>query len=127
MKVSAFSVGLWVAALGVALSAVSCSPSGKFGAPISASEETAINDILDDPGDFVGKTVILKGQIQTVDDDGKGFSLDNGLGSVIYVKVAGDFKVRAAAKYHLTSAEGKIELDKKTNKPRLLAAGVEVK
>lgn len=127
MKVSAFSVGLWVAALGIALSVASCSPSGKFGAPISASEETAINDILDDPGDFVGKTVMLKGQIQTVDDDGKGFSLDNGLGSVIYVKVAGDFTIAKGAKYRLASAEGKVELDKKTNEPRLLAAGVEVK
>jgi hypothetical protein len=126
MKVSAFSVGLWVAALGIALSAASCSPSGKFGAPISASEETAINDVLDDPSDFVGKTVMLKGQIQTVDDDGKGFSLDNGLGSAIYVKVAGDFTIVKAAKYHLASAEGKVELDKKTNEPRLVAAGVEV-
>jgi len=126
MKVSAFSVGLWVAALGIALSVVSCSPAGKFGAPIGASEETAINDVLDDPSDFVGKTVILKGQIQTVDDDGKGFSLDNGLGSVMHVKVAGDFTIAKGAKYRLTTAEGKVELDKTTNEPRLLAVGVEV-
>jgi hypothetical protein len=127
MKVNAFSAGLWVVALGIALSALSCSPSGKFGAPISASKETAINEVLDDPEDFVGKTVILKGQIQTVDDDGKGFTLDNGLGSVIYVKVAGDFTIAKAAKYRLTTAEGKVELDKETKKPRLLAAGVTVK
>ena len=126
MKVSAFSVGLWVATLAIALSAASCSPSGKFGAPIVAAEETAINDVLDNPGEFVGKTVVLKGQIQTVDDDGKGFSLDNGLGSVIHVKVAGDFKVPTAAKYHLTSAEGKVEMDKETNEPILVAVGVEV-
>ena len=127
MKVRAFSVGLWIAALGIALSAVSCSPSGKFGAPISASEETAINDVLDNPNEFVGKTVMLKGQIQTVDDDGKGFVLDNGLGSLIYVKVTGEFTIAKGAKYRLTTAEGKVELDKKTNEPRLLAAGVEVK
>ena len=127
MKVRAFSTGLWVAALFIVVSVIGCSASGKFGVPIATSEETAINDILDDPEGFVGKTVMLEGQIQTVDDDGKGFTLDNGLGSVIYVKVAGDFKVRTAAKYHLTAAEGKIEMDKKTNEPRLLAAGVEVK
>jgi hypothetical protein len=127
MKVSAFSVGLWIATLAIALAAASCSPSGKFGAPIVAAEETAINDVLDDPGEFAGKTVMLKGQIQTVDDDGKGFSLDNGLGSVIHVEVAGDFTIAKAAKYRLASAEGKVELDKETGKPRLLAAGVEVK
>jgi len=127
MKVRAFSTGLWVAALYIVVSVIGCSASGKFGAPIATSEETAINDVLDDPEGFVGKTVMLEGQIQTVDDDGKGFTLDNGLGSVIYVKVAGDFKIRKAAKYHLSTAEGKVEMDKNTGEPRLLATGVEVK
>jgi hypothetical protein len=127
MKVKAFAIGLWVVASYIVLAAIGCSASGKFGSPIVTAKETAINSVLDDPSDFDGKTVMLKGQIQTVDDDGKGFSLDNGLGSAIYVKVAGDFKVRVAAKYHLTTAEGKIEIDKNTGEPRLLATGVEVK
>jgi hypothetical protein len=126
MKVKVLGAGLGLA-LYIVLSALGCSPSGKFGAPISASKETAINEILDDPEAFAGKTVMLQGQIQTVDDDGKGFQLDNGLGSMIYVKVSGDFKVRTAAKYHLTAAEGKVEIDKNTGEPRLLATGVEVK
>jgi len=127
MKVRAFSICLGAAALYIVLSLAGCSPSGKFGAPIGASEETAINDVLDDPEDFAGKTVVLKGQVQTIDDDGKGFTLDNGLGSVIYVKVAGDFTVAKGAKYHLATAEGKIDVNKETMEPRLMAAGVEIK
>lgn len=127
MKVRAFSTGLWVAALCIVVSIIGCSETGKFGAPIATSEETAINDVLDDPEGFVGKTVMVEGQIQTVDDDGKGFTLDNGLGSVIYVKIAGDFKITKATKYHLATAGGKVETDKNTGEPRLLATGVEVK
>ncbi|UCH78272.1 MAG: hypothetical protein JSU81_11215 [Candidatus Coatesbacteria bacterium] len=118
-----------VAAVGVAvgLGILGCSASGKFGNAVVATEETPINDILDNPGEFAGKTVMIKGQIQQVDDDGKGFMLDNGLGSMIHVKAAGDFKIAAGAKYHYTIAEGKVELDRETGEPLLLATGVEVK
>lgn len=127
MKIKALLTGLCFAAIGVTLILTGCSPSGKFGAPIIAKEETAISDILDDPASSEGKSVMVKGQVATVDDDGLGFQLDNGLGSLLYVKVAGDFKISGAAKYHLATAEGKIAVDKDTGKPRLMASGVEVK
>ncbi len=111
----------------VALAAMSCSPSGKFGKPIISQEVTAISEIRDDPGAFDGKTVTLEGQVATVDDDGRGFQLDNGYGVLLYVKVVGDFKVPRGASYHLATAEGKVEVDKKTAEPRLMATGVEVK
>jgi hypothetical protein len=127
MKLKALLTGLCLAAIGVPLILAGCSPSGKFGAPIVAKEETAISDILDDPTSFEGKAVMVKGQVAVVDDDGLGFQLDNGLGSLLYVKVAGDFKISGAAKYHLAAAEGKIAVDKDTGKPRLMASGAEVK
>jgi hypothetical protein len=110
-----------------ALAIAGCSPSGKFGSDIKTTDETAINDILDNPDEFSGKTVMVKGQIQTVDDDGKGFQIDNGLGSMIFVKVAGDFKISGAAKYRLATVEGTVEVDKNTGEPRLIAAGVDIK
>jgi hypothetical protein len=127
MKLKALLTGLCFVAIGATLILAGCSPSGKFGAPIITKEETAIPNILDDPASFDGKTVMLKGQVMTVDDDGLGFQLDNGLGSLVYVKVAGDFKISGAAKYHLATAEGKIAVDKDNGKPRLTASGVEVK
>lgn len=127
MKIKVLLTGLCFVAIGASLILAGCSPSGKFGAPIITKEETAIPNILDDPASFDGKTVMLKGQVMTVDDDGLGFQLDNGLGSLVYVKVAGDFKISGAAKYHLATAEGKIAVDKDTGKPRLMASGVEVK
>lgn len=127
MKIKVLLTGLCFVAIGVPLILAGCSPSGKFGAPIITKEETAIPNILDDPASFDGKTVMVKGQVVTVDDDGLGFQLDNGLGSLLYVKVAGDFKISGAAKYHLATAEGKIAVDKDTGKPRLTASGVEVK
>lgn len=118
-----------VAAVGVAigLGIMGCSASGKFGTAVVATEDTPINDVLDNPEEFAGKTVMFKGQIQKVDDDGKGFMLDNGLGSMVYVRAAGDFKISGGAKYHLALAEGKVELDRETGEPRLLATGVEVR
>jgi hypothetical protein len=118
---------LLLAAVISPLSLCGCSPSGKFGSPIKLTEETSIPDVLYDPESFVGKTVMVKGQVATVDDDGRGFQMDNGLGRVIYIKVAGDFKISGGAKYHLAAAEGKVEIDKDTGEPRLLASGVEIK
>ncbi len=127
MKIKALLAGLCFGAIAVSLVLSGCGPSGEFGAPIVAKEETAISDILDDPESFGGKAVMVKGQVAVVDDDGLGFQLDNGLGSLLYVKVAGDFKISGGAKYHLAAAEGKIAVDKDTGKPRLMASGVEVK
>lgn len=127
MKLRVLLTGLSFVAVSVPLLLAGCSPSGKFGAAIKVAEETAISDILDDPASFEGKTVMVKGQVATVDDDGLGCQLDNGLGSLLYVKVAGDFKISSGAKYHLTTAEGNIVLDKDTGTPRLMASGVEVK
>ncbi len=107
--------------------AYGCSPAGDFGEPLSAAKETPITDVLDNPGEFQGKTVKVTGQIMTVDDDGLGFQLDNGSGTVIYVKVAGDFKVAKAARYHLTTAEGTVDVDGDTGKARINAAGVNIK
>jgi hypothetical protein len=127
MKAKVVINGLLFVALILPLALCGCSPSGKFGDPIKNTEETSIPDVLYDPESFVGKTVMMKGQVATVDDDGGGFQLDNGLGRVIYVKVAGDFKISGGAKYHLAAAEGKVEIDKNTGEPRLLASAVEIK
>jgi len=110
-----------------ALVVTSCGPSGEFGKPITTTEKTTISEIRDDPGSFDGKTVTVQGQVATVDDDGRGFQLDNGYGVLLYVKVVGDFKVARGATYHLATAEGKVEVDKKTEELRLMATGVEVK
>jgi hypothetical protein len=127
MKLKVLLTGLCFVAVSAPLLLTGCSPSGRFGNPIKVTDETAISDILDNPASFEGKTVMVRGQVAVVDDDGLGFQLDNGLGSLLYVKVAGDFKMSSAAKYHLTTAEGKIALDKDTGDPRLMASGVEVK
>lgn len=127
MKRKALLTGLSLLAVSAVLVIIGCSPSGKFGSAITTTEETAIAAVLDDPETFEGKTVMVKGQVATVDDDGLGFQLDNGLGSLLYVKVAGDFKIAGGAKYHLATAEGKVQFDKETEKPRLMASGVEVK
>ena len=127
MKKRAFLTGLSLIGAAAALVVLSCGPSGKFGKPITTTEKTAIDEIRDDPGPFDGKTVAVEGQVATVDDDGRGFQLDNGYGVLLYVKVVGDFKVARGAKYHLATAEGKVAVDKKTEEPRLMATGVEVK
>ncbi|HUV86418.1 MAG TPA: hypothetical protein VMX79_04840 [bacterium] len=127
MKLKVLLTGLCFVAVSAPLLLTGCSPSGKFGAPVIAKDETAISDILDNPASFEGKTVMVKGQVATVDDDGLGFQLDNGLGSLLYVEVAGDFKISSGAKYHLTTAEGKIVLEKDTGTPRLTASGIDVK
>jgi hypothetical protein len=127
MKTKVIINGLLFFALSLPLALSGCSPSGKFGSPMTVTEETSIPDILYDPASFVGKTVMIKGQVATVDDDGGGFQMDNGLGRLIYVKVAGDFKISGGAKYHLAAAEGKVEIDKDTGEPRLLASAVEIK
>jgi hypothetical protein len=126
-KVKVLSTGFSFLAVSVSFLIIGCGPSGKFGSPITTTEETAIAAILDDPASFEGKTVMVKGQVATVDDDGLGFQLDNGLGSLLYVKIVGDFKIARGAKYQLTTAEGKIQFDEETEKPRLIASGVEVK
>jgi len=127
VKLKALLTGLSFIAVSGAFLIIGCSPSGKFGSAITITEETAIAAILDNPASFEGKTVMVRGQIMTVDDDGLGFQLDNGVGSLLYVKVAGDFKIAQGAKYHLTAAEGKVRFDKDTEKPSLAASGVEVK
>ncbi len=127
MRKRTFLTVLSFIGVAAALVVTSCSPSGKFGKPITTTEKTAINEIRDDPGSFDGKTVTVEGQVATVDDDGRGFQLDNGYGVLLYAKVVGDFKVARGAKYHLAMAEGKVEVDKKTEEPRLMATGVEVK
>ena len=118
---------MFVVAAGATLVLSGCSSSGRFGSEITVADETAISDILDSPESFEGKTVMVKGQVAVVDDDGLGFQLDNGLGSLIYVKVDGDFKISNGAKYRLATAEGKVVLDKDTGSPRLMATGVVVK
>ncbi|MGD8719686.1 MAG: hypothetical protein PVH29_12805 [Candidatus Zixiibacteriota bacterium] len=127
MRGNALFTGLVVAGVLGALAMAGCSATGKFGSDIKTTDETAINDILDNPDEFSGKTVMVKGQIQTVDDDGKGFQVDNGLGSMIYVAVAGDFKIAGAAKYRLATVEGSVQLDKNTGEPRISATGVDVR
>lgn len=127
MRLRVLLTGLCCIAASAPFLLAGCSPSGRFGSEIKVADETAISDILDNPESFEGKTVMVKGQVAVVDDDGLGFQLDNGLGSLLYVKVAGDFKISSGAKYHLAAAEGKVVLDKDTGSPRLMAAGVEVK
>jgi len=116
-----------VAALAAVLGATSCGPGGKFGKPISSAKEVEIGDILNEPGTFNGKTVVVKGQIATVDKDGFGFNLDNCRGTLLYVTTGGQFKISGAARYHLAIAEGVITVDAKTGTPTLKATGVEVK
>lgn len=127
MKRRTFLTVLSFIGVAAALLVTSCGPSGKFGEPLTTTEKTAISEIRDDPGPFDGKTVAVEGQVATVDDDGRGFQLDNGYGVLLYVKVVGDFKVARGAAYHFATAEGKVEVDKKTGEPRLMATGVEVK
>ncbi len=127
MRLRELLTGLCLVAASAPLLLAGCSPSGRFGSEIKVADETAISEILYNPKPFEGKTVMVKGQVAVVDDDGLGFQLDNGLGRLLYVKVAGDFKISGGAKYHLTTAEGKIVLDKDTGSPRLMATGIEVK
>lgn len=100
---------------------------GKYGKPISPQKEIEIGDILNSPGDFNGKTVVVKGQVATVDKDGFGFNLDNGRGSLLYVSTGGKFKIPGTARYRLATVEGVIEIDAKTGHPKLNATGVEVR
>jgi hypothetical protein len=127
MRFRVLLTGLFIVAASTSLLLPGCSSSGRFGSEITVADETAISDILDNPESFEGKTVMVKGQVAVVDDDGLGFQLDNGLGSLLYVKVDGDYKISNGAKYRLTTAEGKIVLDKDTGSPRLMATGVVVK
>ncbi len=115
------------AIVAAALGAPSCGPSGKFGKPISTAKEVEIGDIVSEPETFQGKTVVVKGQIATVDKDGFGFNLDNGRGTLLYVTTGGQFKISGAARYHLALAEGVVTVDAKTAKVTLKASGVEVK
>jgi len=116
-----------VVAVTACMLAAACSPNGKFGKPISPARETPILDITSDPESFKGRTVMVRGQIATVDGDGMGFNLDNGRSVLLYVKVAGDFKISKVARYRLATAEGVVEVDAKSGKPQLRATGVEVK
>ncbi len=121
MKRTRFSATL----LAAAFIAAGCGGAGKFGNPITTTTETALTDVLNEPTSFQGKVVKVRGQIATVDNDGKGFNLDNGRSRLLYVLCAADFKIAPTARYHLASAEGVVVVDKE-GVPTLRATGVVV-
>ena len=116
---------LW-AALSLLTFAASCGPGGHYGAPIKSTTETPVGDVLSNPAPFVGKVVVVKGQIAVIEKGGKAFRLDSGLGKYLAVECQGDFKMPGAAKYKLATVEGKLELNDK-GEAVLKAHGVTIK
>lgn len=102
----------WAAALVVACVAA-CGPGGHYGKPIKGTTETPVGDVVGNPASFVGKTVVVKGQVSVIDKGGKTFRLDSGLGKYLAVECQGDFKMPGTAKYKLATVEGEVGLDAK--------------
>ena len=95
-----------------------------YGERITNRNITAIKDIVAHPGDYIGKTVTVKGKIILVCETGCWFNLKEG-DAVIYINIdPSGFAIPQKAGSHAI-VEGTILIDK--GKLTLVGKGVEVR
>jgi hypothetical protein len=118
-----FPIGLILLCSALLLGCQERAETTRFGQPIENRSTVAVSNIFDNPENFGGKLVILKGVIDLQDERGYWFYLVDGDYRIYVDLYTANFQIPDLTKRTVLAA-GQIEV--KMNIPSLLATGVEL-